>query len=246
VFVTIVFIVFGTSRWRRDDAFGYYIAHKISSVYEIPLRRRSVGAWALRICQTLSQSVGSDQALTRARPMTLQKIVSGGQTGVDRGALDAALVAGFPCGGWCPPNREAEDGPIPERYPLTPLPSQEIGGKRSKHSETSPERTAREVAEEYRARTLKNVQDSDATVILFRDTLSGGALLTHKLCLREKKPFIALDAKGMTRLRAADAIARFVEEHEIRVLNVAGPRLSGWPQGYAFALGAIGAVISNL
>jgi hypothetical protein len=105
------------------------------------------------------------------------------------------------------------------------------------------QQTARRVASQYKARTLKNVQDSDATVILFRDTLSGGTRLTHKLCLREKKPFTALDAKGMTRLRAADAIARFVA---IQILNVAGPRLSGWPQGYAFALGTIGAVISNL
>jgi Circularly permutated YpsA SLOG family len=77
-------------------------------------------------------------------------------------------------------------------------------------------------------------------------SLPTGTLLTHKLWIREKKPFVALDAKGMTRLRAADAIARFVEEHEIQVLNVAGPRLSRWPQGYAFALGAIGAVLSNL
>jgi hypothetical protein len=55
--------------------------------------------------------------------MALKKIVSGGQTGVDRGALDAALVAGFKCGGWCPAGRTSEDGDIPERYPLTPLPS---------------------------------------------------------------------------------------------------------------------------
>jgi hypothetical protein len=169
--------------------------------------------------------------------MTLQKIVSGGQTGVDRGALDAALVAGFPCGGWCPADRAAEDGEIPERYPLTPLAA-------ATSSRAAP--TVRQIAEQYKARTLKNVQDSDATVILFRDTLSAGTLLTHKLCVRVKKPFIALDAKGMTRLRAADAIARLVEAYEIQVLNVAGPRLSGWPQGYAFALGAIGAVISNL
>jgi Circularly permutated YpsA SLOG family len=171
--------------------------------------------------------------------MTLSKIISGGQTGVDRGALDAALVAGFDCGGWCPANRGAEDGEIPERYPLTPLPS-EIVEKGSQVRET------RQVAEGYRARTLKNVQDSDGTVILFSATLSGGTLLTQKLCMREKKPFIALDAQAMTKLRAADAVARFVEEHGVAVLNVSGPRLSGWPGGYRFALGVVGAVISNL
>jgi Circularly permutated YpsA SLOG family len=71
-------------------------------------------------------------------------------------------------------------------------------------------------------------------------------LLTQKLCMREKKPFIALDAQAMTKLRAAGAIPEFLEEHAIQVLNVAGPRLSGWPQGYTFALGVVGAVISNL
>ena len=46
------------------------------------------------------------------------KIISGGQTGVDRVALDVSLELGIPCGGWCPKGRKAEDGPIPERYPL--------------------------------------------------------------------------------------------------------------------------------
>lgn len=170
--------------------------------------------------------------------MALSKIVSGGQTGVDRGALDAALVAGFDCGGWCPADRGAEDGEISERYPLTPLPAVAVG---------APEkREARQVAEQYRARTLKNVQDSDGTVILFCETLSGGTLLTQKLCIRENKPFIALDAQAIRTLRAAGAVAQFIEEHRIEVLNVAGPRLSGWPAGYRYALGVVGAVISNL
>jgi hypothetical protein len=171
--------------------------------------------------------------------MALTKIVSGGQTGVDRGALDAALVAGFECGRWCPSNRGAEDGIIPDRYPLTLLPPVSA-------FLASEDPTARQVAEQYRARTLKNVQTSDGTVILYSGTLSGGTLLTQKLCMREKKPFIALDAQAMTKLRAAGAVAQFVEEHGISVLNVAGPRLSGWPAGYSFALGVVGAVISNI
>jgi hypothetical protein len=171
--------------------------------------------------------------------MPLSKIIAGGQTGVDRGALDAALVAGFECGGWCPADRGAEDGEIPERYPLTPLPA-------ASTSIALGVRAARQVGEQYKARTLKNVQDSDGTAILFSGTLSGGTLLTQKLCTREKKPFITLDAQAMSKLRAADAVARFVEEHGIEVLNVAGPRLSGWPGGYRFALGVVGAVISGL
>jgi hypothetical protein len=169
--------------------------------------------------------------------MTLKKIVSGGQTGVDRGALDAALVAGFECGGWCPADRAAEDGVIPDRYPLTPL-----RGAVAKEGDL----TARQIAEQYRARTLKNVQDSDGTVILFSGTLSGGTLLTQKFCEREKKPFFVVDSTLMKPLRAADAIIQFVADNRIAVLNVAGPRLSGWPKGYVFALGTIGAVISNL
>jgi hypothetical protein len=105
--------------------------------------------------------------------------------------------------------------------------------------------TTRQVAEQYRARTLKNVQDSDGTVILFSGTLSGGTLLTQKLCVREKKPFVVVDSTVMKPLRAALAIIQFVDENRIAVLNVAGPRLSGWPKGYSFALGTIGAVISQ-
>jgi hypothetical protein len=146
--------------------------------------------------------------------MGLVKIVSGGQAGVDRGALDAALVAGFPCGGWCPAGRIAEDGEIPDRYPLTSLPNE--------HSGEPEVRTARQLAAQYRARTRKNVQDSDGTVILF-----SGTLLTRNLCVREKRAFVVLDAKELTALRAADGIVRFLEEHRIEALNVAGPRLSG-------------------
>jgi hypothetical protein len=175
--------------------------------------------------------------------MGFVKIVSGGQTGVDRGALDAALVAGFPCGGWCPAGRLAEDGEIPERYPLTELPEANMA--------EPAVRTARKIAQGYRARTLKNVQDSDGTVILYSATLSGGTLLTRSLCGREKKRLLLVNAaedepKRMTALRAADAIVQFVEEHAVRMLNVAGPRASGWPEGYRFALQVIGEVISRV
>jgi hypothetical protein len=155
--------------------------------------------------------------------MALIKIVSGGQTGVDRGALDAALAAGFSCGGWCPEDRAAEDGPIPERYPLTPLAN---GG--------------------YRERTRRNVQDSDGTAILFHQKLGGGILLTVNLCKRAGKPLVLLDASQLSESAAVDAVLRFVEEHEVRVLNVAGPRSSGWAQGYAFSLGVVRALIAGL
>jgi hypothetical protein len=154
--------------------------------------------------------------------ITLLKIISGGQTGVDRGALDAALAAGFPCGGWCPADRRSEDGPIPVRYPLTPMGR---GG--------------------YRERTRQNVIDSDGSAILFHGVLRGGTLLTLNLCKREGKPHVVIDASKTTELEAGAEIARFVGEHDIHVLNVAGPRLSGWPQGQTFAVGTVAELIKR-
>jgi hypothetical protein len=155
--------------------------------------------------------------------MTLSKIVSGGQTGVDRAALDAALAAAFPSGGWCPADRSAEDGPIPERYPVTPLPG--IG---------------------HRRRTRQNVIDSDGTVILFYESLTGGTRLTRNLCALEKKPFMTLDARRVQEPTAAAALAlSFIAENRISVLNVAGPRMSGWAEGYAFALQVVAELIAK-
>ncbi len=155
--------------------------------------------------------------------MLLTKIVSGGQTGVDRGALDAALAVAFPCGGWCPKDRDAEDGPIPDRYPMTLL----VGGG-------------------YRQRTVKNVLDSDGTAILFNELLTGGTLYTHDVCRRERKPYIVLDATQISESAAAAKIALFIEEHGIQVLNVAGPRLSKWAEGYRFAMEVVGEVIRRI
>jgi len=95
----------------------------------------------------------------------------------------------------------------------------------------------------YRQRTVKNVQDSDGTAILFNQTLSGGTLYMHDVCRRERKPYIVLDASRILESAAASAILRFVEEHGIQVLNVAGPRLSRWAEGYGYALAVVGEVI---
>jgi hypothetical protein len=95
-------------------------------------------------------------------------------------------------------------------------------------------------------RTLKNVHDSDGTAILFNQKLSGGTKLTRDLCIREKKPFVVLDAAQISVERAVAAVLRFIEEHEINVLNVAGPRASGWREGYQFAFAAVGIVIVNV
>lgn len=153
----------------------------------------------------------------------LEKIITGGQTGVDRGALDAALASGFPCGGWCPPGRKAEDGPIPPRYPLVELSE---GG--------------------YRQRTLRNVFDSDATAIIYFDLLQGGTEQTLLFCLKHRKPYKLIDATELAPERAAVLLQRFVAQKSVRILNVAGPRLSSQPRAHAYAQNAIACVLRSI
>ena len=127
-----------------------------------------------------------------------EKIVSGGQTGVDRAALDVALELGLPCGGWCPKGRSAEDGRIPDRYPM--------------EEASSPD---------YRVRTELNVQDSDGTLILTRGRLIGGTLLTLKLARRLHKPYFVVDL-----VQGGDAknVQEWGRAKKVGILNVAGPR----------------------
>jgi hypothetical protein len=117
----------------------------------------------------------------------LRKIISGGQTGVDRGALDAALDAGFPCGGSCPKGRKAEDGPIHPRYPLTEMPTAE-----------------------YPPRTRRNVMDADGTLILFWRDLTGGTRETLRVAEALGKPVLTLDLAAKPVGIAAVEAAAFV------------------------------------
>jgi hypothetical protein len=144
-------------------------------------------------------------------------IVSGAQTGVDRAALDAALQLGLPCGGWCPEGRLAEDGVIDARYPVTEL---EGGG--------------------YIERTERNVRDSDATVIIHFGHLEGGTLATRDFCVALDRPCLLLDASQLDADTAAERIASFESVLRPRRLNFAGPRASGEPAAYEYALRAIG------
>ena len=140
------------------------------------------------------------------------KIISGGQTGVDRGALDAALSLGVPCGGNCPPGRRDEAGIIPARYPLQELAS---GG--------------------YAKRTERNVTESDATAVIYRENPQGGTRTTLECCAKAGKPACLIDASRMTPAEAAEQLRRFLNSRRVEVINVAGPRASEWPEGYDFA-----------
>jgi len=144
------------------------------------------------------------------------KIISGGQTGVDRAALDIALKHGRESGGWCPAGRLDEFGRIPDRYPLKEL---ENGG--------------------FTERTLQNVKDSDGTVIIYHRKLSGGTKQTLHFCVEQQRPHELIDATNVSTEKAAQLIADFVRERKIDILNVAGPRQSEWPEGYDYAFRAL-------
>ena len=139
----------------------------------------------------------------------IRKIISGGQTGVDRAALDAAIELGIACGGWCPKGRPSEQGPIPDHYPLTETPSADPA-----------------------QRTEWNVRDADATLIIARGKLTGGAALTRRLARSTERPCLVIDDAGET---SAAAVRAWLNEHAVRTLNVAGPRASTDPQIYELA-----------
>jgi hypothetical protein len=139
-------------------------------------------------------------------PAKNMKIISGGQTGVDRGALDAALEVGLECGGSCPAGRKAEDGFIPEIYPLTELTSNI-----------------------YSDRTRQNVIDSDATLIIYFGQLEGGTAFTQQCCISEAKPYLVIDATRQEQAVLVQQIMTFIKQNKIEVLNVAGPRASKVP-----------------
>lgn len=145
-------------------------------------------------------------------PSSLTKIVSGGQTGVDRAGLDAAIFLNLPHAGWCPAGRRSEDGIIPACYDLR-------------------ETTSRN----YAVRTEKNVVDSDATLILFEDSLSRGTELTAKFAKKRGRPLIMVDIVEFTEWdderfeSEVNRIVDWIASKNIGVLNIAGPRESSSP-----------------
>jgi hypothetical protein len=149
--------------------------------------------------------------------LPLRRIISGGQTGVDRAALDTAIALGLPHGGWCPRGRKAEDGPIDRCYDL---------------QET---RSAR-----YHVRTRRNVLESDGTLILYRGEMTGGTELTLDFARKQNRPHLAVELSQVD----ASRIRRWLVENRIETLNVAGPRESTAPGVYQEAMSTLRAVLA--
>ena len=140
----------------------------------------------------------------------IEKIISGGQTGADRAALEWAIGNGIAHGGWCPAGRHAEDGPVPPIYQLKETP-----------------------AHHYRQRTVWNVRDSDATLILTLDAyLEGGSATTAAAAQRLNRPCLHLHAGNAS----PQVLREFIARHHVRTLNVAGPRESKAPDIAAFVI----------
>jgi Circularly permutated YpsA SLOG family len=180
----------------------------------------------------------------------LLKVISGGQTGVDRGALDAALALQAECGGWCPEGRLAEDGTIPKRYPVVEL----------SHAG-------------YAERTARNVADSDGTLIIANGEPIGGTRETIGRCVEMDKPHRVIDCERMQIDESIELATEFVKGLSSRaharnlpvgqdtsgrsrgpshslgmtvVLNVAGPRASQWRDGHQIAEQIVSGILRPL
>jgi len=141
--------------------------------------------------------------------MTVKKIISGGQTGADRAALDFAIEHGIPHSGWVPKGRKAEDGAIPGTYQLQEMPDSN-----------------------YSKRTEKNILDSDGTLIVSHGSLKDGSALTQFLAEQHGKPCLHVDLDTLSAENGAILVNSWIEDNNIQVLNVAGPRARKDPEVY--------------
>jgi len=139
----------------------------------------------------------------------VKKIISGGQTGADQAALDVAIQLGISHGGWIPKGRLTENGMLDDKYHL-------------KEMETA----------NYNKRTEQSVIDSDGTLIISHGKLTGGSEYTRDMVLGHGHPWLHIDLNKTESFQAAKQIKSWLAEHEIEVLNVAGPRASKDPDIY--------------
>jgi Circularly permutated YpsA SLOG family len=135
--------------------------------------------------------------------MKVERIISGGQTGVDRAVLDTAIEIGIPHGGWVPHGRWAEDGRIGEQYHVKETPSEDVN-----------------------QRTEWNVRDSDATLIISQGVLTGGSEFTQKMAQKYQKPWLYIDLAVASVPEATTQIQQWLAQGQFNTLNIAGPRHS--------------------
>lgn len=152
----------------------------------------------------------------------IKKIISGGQTGADRAALDFAILLGLPHGGWIPKGRKSESGVLPDKYRLNEMPTSS-----------------------YSKRTEQNVLDSDGTLIVSHGRLIGGSALTKELAQRHGRACIHIDFNADDFIDAVNTVQSWVTRNGIETLNVAGPRASEDPEIYRRTMDILKAVFSN-
>jgi hypothetical protein len=143
----------------------------------------------------------------------IRKIISGGQTGADQAALDAAIKLDIPHGGWIPKGRLTENGPLPDKYKLTEMPGSG-----------------------YTLRTEQNVIDSNGTLIISHGQLSEGSEYTRKMAIKHHRPWLHIDLNKTPAFKAATQVCSWIDENAIEILNVAGPRASKDDQIYPAVL----------
>lgn len=150
----------------------------------------------------------------------IQIIISGGQTGADRAALDFAMKHGIPHGGWVPKGRKTEDGTLLEKYHLQEM-----------------------ATGSYSKRTEKNVLNSDGTLIVSHGLLTGGSALTTGFAEHHGKPWIHIDLETTSYPEAANMIREWIKRKSIKVMNVAGARASKDPMIYQATMDLLDAAL---
>jgi hypothetical protein len=133
----------------------------------------------------------------------IRKIISGGQTGADRAALDAAIKLGIPHGGWIPKGRLTEKGPLPDKYNLMEMPNSS-----------------------YASRTEQNVIDANGTLIISHGKLTEGSDYTRKMAIKHHRPWLHINLNKTPAFKAAYLVSSWIKENTIEILNIAGPRAS--------------------
>ena len=152
----------------------------------------------------------------------IKKIISGGQTGADRAALDIAIKLNIPHGGWIPKGRKTEDGILPDKYQLKEMPTAS-----------------------YLKRTEQNILDSDGTLIISHRKLTGGSALTRKMAKEYNRPWVHVDMDKASISDASENVMQRIENNVIEVLNVAGSRASKNPGIYGVTFEVLKTVLSG-